>query len=569
MVHTSRMLKGMLAAVACVSMAADAQSAGQSRPESAAIRGRVTDASARQPAQGVHVRLQLGAARPQSAFTDGEGRFAFSGLQAGRYSIAFTKGGFVTVRFGQRHQVDDVRTIDLAPGQVVDDIDVALPPAGAIEGTVVDEKGEPLVEARVSAMRTQFAEDGRRLVPVGRTATTDDRGRYRLYGLPSGEYIVAAAVGAAGSIPPSPQKQDGGTGFAPTYHPGAEDLAGAQRVAVRPGADTLAVDIVFRPVRLARVAGVVTSSLGVLDAGAHVSLVRPRSARLPSSGAIVARIAPGGAFALTGVPPGDYVLEARSVPVRTIDSVARSGRVTNETFGGGEFGAMPITVAGMDIADLAISISRGGRLRGRLVLDGQPHVPKPDAPVTVTAIPAGPGAQVAGPPSADVKGNGAFEIAGLAGRFIVRVTGLPSGVAMSGVTTGAQDVADTGVDVRPGENVAGLEVHLTTSLSSLAGRVVSDAGGDLDGCTVVVFSSDRNKWSWPSTRYVGAAGAGRDGAYQVESLPPGSYFVLALGYVESGQWRDPEFLEGASRSARQVHLSAGISQRLDLPCFVQ
>jgi hypothetical protein len=100
-------------------------------------------------------------------------------------------------------------------------------------------------------------------------------------------------------------------------------------------------------------------------------------------------------------------------------------------------------------------------------------------------------------------------------------------------------------------------------------RPLAEEDGDVDGCTVVVFSSDKEKWSWPATRYLGSARAGRDGKFQLEGLPPGSYLAIGLGYVEKGQWRDPEFLEGAARSASKVTLRAGVSQAIDLRCHVE
>ena len=60
---------------------------------------------------------------------------------------------------------------------------------GAITGTIVDEAGDPVVGTRVAAMPRMFVA-GRRRVTPGPTATTDDRGMFRIAGLDPGAYVI-------------------------------------------------------------------------------------------------------------------------------------------------------------------------------------------------------------------------------------------------------------------------------------------------------------------------------------------------------------------------------------------
>ena len=78
--------------------------------------------------------------------------------------------------------------VDLVDGQSVDKLDLALPRAGVITGAVLDEFGEPVTNARVTALRYGYMNGQRRLVRLGYATTTDDIGQYRLHGLPPGEY---------------------------------------------------------------------------------------------------------------------------------------------------------------------------------------------------------------------------------------------------------------------------------------------------------------------------------------------------------------------------------------------
>ncbi len=69
-------------------------------------------------------------------------------------------------------------------------VDIALPLSLAIEGRVLDEAGEPLSRMPVFAARlTPGSDTAVRMTSV--SSLTDDLGRYRIYGLEAGTYLVA------------------------------------------------------------------------------------------------------------------------------------------------------------------------------------------------------------------------------------------------------------------------------------------------------------------------------------------------------------------------------------------
>ena len=47
-------------------------------------------------------------------------------------------------------------------------------------------------------------------------------------------------------------------------------------------------------------------------------------------------------------------------------------------------------------------------------------------------------------------------------------------------------------------------------------------------------------------------------------LPPGPYLVAALDYVDSNEWRDPEFLERLSETATRVAAADGETKDVTL-----
>ncbi len=55
----------------------------------------------------------------------------------------------------------------------------------------MNEEGEPMQQASIVAMRYGYTAMGRQLREA-ETATSDDEGRFRLFGLQPGSYLIAA-----------------------------------------------------------------------------------------------------------------------------------------------------------------------------------------------------------------------------------------------------------------------------------------------------------------------------------------------------------------------------------------
>ena len=164
------------------------------------LRGQVVAADTGTPIRRAQVRVSAQNVREaRITITDGQGRFEIRDLAAGRYTLTASKGGFVTLQYGQRRPGESGTPLELADGQALDKLMIALPRGSVMGGRITDEFGEPVVNAAVTAMRYAFVGGARRLVPAGARDTTDDQGSYRLFGLPPGDYLVSATLRAGGS----------------------------------------------------------------------------------------------------------------------------------------------------------------------------------------------------------------------------------------------------------------------------------------------------------------------------------------------------------------------------------
>src|SRR6478672_122815 len=166
----------------------------QAKTGTGRLRGRVLAADTGNAIRRAQVRISSSDIGTKTAMTDAQGRYEFKDLPAGRFTVSVVKAGYVTMQYGQSRPFEPGRPIDLAEAQAMEKADVALPRGSAVQGHILDEFGEPVAEANVTAMRMQYSNGRRRLVPAGRASTTNDQGYFRLYGLPPGEYYVSATL---------------------------------------------------------------------------------------------------------------------------------------------------------------------------------------------------------------------------------------------------------------------------------------------------------------------------------------------------------------------------------------
>ena len=543
------------------------------------ILGRVVSTDSGAPLRRAQVRLTAPEIGVKTALTDAEGRFEFRELPAGRFTLNASKSGYVSVQYGQTRPFEQGRPIELADKQVVDKADVAMPRGGVIAGRIVDEFGDPLPDALVSAMRQTWSNGRRRLLPTGRTSQTNDLGQFRMYGLPPGDYYISATLrntdimmldaamlggpssGASGSTPSS--------GYAPTYFPGTTTAANAQRVTVAVGQEAQNTDFALAPVRLARISGTVLTSDGKpLDGGMVTAAPVGRSgeAGLPFMGAGTGRTSKDGNFTIPSVAPGDYMLTVRSV--RVITSDGGDTMMFRATIGGADGGdsetaSLPIVVGGEDLSNVVIVTAKGATASGRITFEG--GAPPSTTGVRITSVATdadGPG--VMGGGGATVNPDGSFQLKGLSGRRLLRAGNLPPGWMLKSVRLNGDDVTDTGVEFKSGQDLSGLELVASAKQTEITGGVTAANGSALKDYTVVVFADDPQYWTLPYTRWVTGTRPDQEGRFRIRNLPHGTYNIIAVDYVEAGAWGDPELLDRLKTRARRITLSEGGNERVDL-----
>ena len=513
---------------------------------SGSIRGRVLAADTGRPMARAMVQLN-GPQQHSDALTDAEGRYVFTDLPAGTYTVTANGGphraGYLSMGFGATrpdgsfvNAASRPREITLDAGQRRDDIDIRLERAAAITGHVVDASGEPVARISVRAMRVQR---GQRPSNAG-MAMTDDLGQYRIFGLTPGEYVVYADS-RNGELP----RELVGVprGFGPTYAPSTGLLAQATRLRLGMGSQA-AIDLQLIETRLYSISGTVSTSTGDPPRNSSVMVVR---ADIEMEGPMYgAAVSPSGTFSVSSLPPGSYNLHARHHAEPTYASTQ-------------EHTTAGVDVAG-DVSGVALLTSLGATVTGEILFDDG----------IVEGRRASLSAQSAerrmfGPsPTIEVK-DSTFTLKAVFSPVVIR--GWVSGVgqwSLRAVLLDGRDITDVPT-VFTARDSGHLQVVFTSRAPVLEGTLVDSGGLEPEDCLIVVFNEDSATWTQHSTA-IQIVRVGSKRKFVLRGLREGRYRVAAIP-AEAGMPLNPpdvELLEQLKKVAIPVVLNLGETRLVDV-----
>src|ERR1700683_876995 len=123
--------------------------------------------------------------------TSDDGRFQFSNVPAGKYSLTGAKRGFITASYEQHEQF----SIAIVTGAGIDTetLVLRLAPTAIISGKVLDEAGEPVRHATVTSYFDDHS-SGVDQIRQSHITQTDDLGAYEITSLMPGTYFLSAAA---------------------------------------------------------------------------------------------------------------------------------------------------------------------------------------------------------------------------------------------------------------------------------------------------------------------------------------------------------------------------------------
>jgi 5-hydroxyisourate hydrolase-like protein (transthyretin family) len=535
----------------------------------ATVGGSVTKPGGSDPLAGATVTLSP--VKPASddpriptATTEDDGRFTIRDIEPGDYRLTVRSPRYGSVMYGQRKPDGPSAILSIAADRRLPELRVSMFPTAAIAGRVSGRDGEPVVHANVQAMTYVYQEGRRILVPV-QTTTTDDRGEFRLFWLPGGQYVVAAVPrhtptgtgtnrpvrpGELNRLPDEAQVMrdyfmlsplliasladstivkrilDDGTvqdeSWMPVYYPATTDRAQASLVEVAPGAALSGINITLGPSPVQKVRGRVVGFPRGGQASVAMTAADPgANGRLVSKGASTI----DGSFEFTGVLPGTYYLVAQE----------RSGLVS---------APISVQVGDRDIDNLSIGIAPGINLTGRLIVEGVTQ----DLPNSFGILPR---------PEIDGMTVGSLGSPSRLGAAL-SWTNLPPGDYQFHISQGALQPNQKPLHIksmRLGQMDAMGTVRISSSTTDVLEVVLTTETGSVEGtaaanATVVLVPAARKRMALYKTVVTGA-----DGRFAFQDVPPGDYKLFAWDDVETGAWQNAEFIREHESKGRAVRIS--------------
>jgi hypothetical protein len=576
----------------------------------------VSDEAAASPLRRVTVTLTPSGSRPRMTSTDDQGRFTFADLPAGTYTgLRATKPGFLPAEYGQKRLDAPGSSIGLVEDQELT-IAVRMTRGGVIAGRVMDPAGQPVAQVNVQTLQLRMTNGVRAGTAAGGSFSTDDRGTYRIYGLPPGGYVVMASplrgavtadvmpitaeqfrwaqqvlhpaggfmLGASiSSIAPPPPPARPVT-YAPVYYPGVTDIAGATVISLSAGQEQTGIEMTMALVATARIEGTIVTSDDQPPPAAQVSLVPiidEKSDLLVGTSALFgsilsARAAAAGTFSIAGVRPGRYTIVARASSGHVAAPPSPvTGRSASADNAAPMWAMADVMVDGADLSGVVLKLEPGMTVSGRVVFESD--VLQRPADLSRLNFRLGPARSASrinvavNVPSPQVAADGSFTLQGvMPGNYLLLVTPPMTAPASSGswIVKSAMfkgvDVLDVPLEVAAGQSVTDLVITFSDKAAEIAGAVTDAAGRPTAEYSVVLFSTNRAFW-WPSSRRMKSAErTGADGKFSISGVIAGEYYLAALSDFNARDLNDHRLLENMAARAVTVRVAEGEKKIQDL-----
>jgi len=491
------------------------QPASQTRDDS--ISGRVVSELG-QPLSGASISVNpIGGRGGQRTTTDGEGHFRVQGLDGGIYRISAGAPGYVT-------QQADTAAPAFRPG---DNAEITLIKGGVISGNVTNIAGEPVVNISMHVYRIRDGEGKGVERPsfVTQPKFTDDRGYYRIYGIPPGTYVVAAGGPGQYFGLANPFAND-----AMTYAPSSTRDTAAE-IVLRSNQEATA-DIRYRNEPAHVVSGRVSGVQLPLQYNPIIRLTDVDSRIVAASMTV---ISPDRTFQLNGVSDGEYEI------------VAIGGGGAAEVVSSNP---RHISVKGVDVTGLDLALANMAAIDGRVNIESDQKLNcgrRRDTALRETMITlrrARPEEKVGAArekpaETADSSVSSSFDsvpnekgevrfhnLSPGSYRFEIRLPA--AGWYLKELTLGKPEpnIARNGIALKQGEKIGTVAITIAEGGASLRGRVTAAEGQTLPPSLRVYLAPAARENSDNPLRFFEAVAAS-DGTFAVGNIAPGRYWIVA------------------------------------------
>ena len=528
--------------------------------------------------------------------TSADGTFAISNVAPGRYRLYATRSnGYVPAQYGQRSPTGTGVPFTVSSGTNITGVSLVMTPTATINGRVLDEGGEPSGYAHVQALKSTYR-NGRRTLTVVQLVQADDRGVYRLFWLPPGEYYVAAKPldlrrsSEMMRIPPpsrfgtyeqqmrptvtainSTRVLNNGdiaeAQYVPIYYPGTREERLATAISVVAGlcVQGLDIDVSDSLVPTRRLRGRAINGLTGQPVSRGNLQIIPREA--PAILLIPSSTISNGSFEIVGALPGANYLVAEGDGLSgllTFD--AADSDLENVTLTmwppvqiAGQVRSSDPSSSGSDssVRSIAVNLRRSPAINALPELS--PAMRRVEVQSGGTALIGGAVTTTANVSNV-TSGDGTFNLYGLGpGDYAVDVV-LPANAYIESIQLGSRDVLRNGLRVDGTPTQARLDIVIGTRGGTMSGTVGDDRNSPV-AHAIVVAVPDNNRERIDLFKTATTDASGR---FEIRGLAPGDYEFLAFEQLEQGAWQSAEAMRAEEGRGRRARITEGATMAGDL-----
>lgn len=520
------------------------------------VRGRAVYDDTGRPVRRARVMLlEANSQGPErTGMTNAAGEFQIKDVPAGSYFVMVDAAGIITPLSlidiadinGDKLNVEEIKKYfeEVAVNGTNDvTVKVRARRGGAISGKVTYADGDPAINVRVSVMRKKDGHLSSFITNFNPSAffgiQTDDRGMYRIAGLPPGEYIVGASETIDHSGDASKLHGEdfmfGTSSLVVTYYQGTSKQASATAIQVDAGQEQNEVNITLSDRPLRTLSGTVVARRDGTPLSAQISLTSKdttpaASPFMPMTNGVSTD--EQGRFTFNEIPDGVYTLTVEPMTsAPSVDTQSEGDEQPAPPLPPPDLVQIPdhkytrkvqdVTVADGDLTNVVIALTEGASVSGRVMLEGDQPLPEG------TYITLEPVNREGAYGQQDLLPTGSFAIDGvMSGAFYPHVYVMEADqYYVKEMTAGGEDLTRNPLVINESENVTDIRVVLSADGATLSGHILTGDNTPASRVRFALIPTDQTKWrAFLSHRF---ATSESDGSYSVSGAP-GEYFLIFL-----------------------------------------
>jgi hypothetical protein len=498
--------------------------------------------------------------------TERDGKFVFRNLQPGEYLLRVKRNGYAPQEYGQRTPTSSGLAFNLIDGQQMKDVVFKLAAGAVVAGRVRDTGGEPIHSATVSLLRLQYLATGERSYYVVGSATTDDRGEYRVFWVPAGRYVVGLSPNASiFQTAIRDQYAFSDRRFPMMYYPGAVDPSRATAIEPKAGETLPAVDFIVNPPALFSVRGkVVDATTGKPAPQASVRLETRQSLPSDASSSNAAVSFEDGTFEIRSVLPDTYWLRSSAMSNQPVNPAAvgaarTSSDLIDAALSNRTFAQMPVDVTNADIEGLTLALSPPISIPVRLSAEGQELSSIPGYErVRIQIRSTSPNPDIINQRS-PFTAEGTSVLNGVnVGEYKIFLLPMPD-LYIKAVTFDQIDAINRPFQVT-NSTTATLNVVVSAKPGQVEGNLVDAASQPVRGNRVVLIPDQARE----RADLYKSAQTDQNGRFVIRGIPPGGYKLFSWESLESNGYFDREILSEYEAQGKPVRIQESSKETVDI-----